>query len=63
MRPARTLTEAMERAGVHPAYIHAVRRCGSVLTEENAHSLTAEQVARWDATVDEWFEAHGDDEE
>lgn len=59
---SRTLTEAMERAGVHPAYIHAVRQCGFVLTEENAHSLSTDQVARWEAAVDEWFKANGEAE-
>jgi hypothetical protein len=52
---SRSLTDAMERAGVHPSYVYAVRRCGFVLTEENADTLTAEQVARWNAAMDEWF--------
>lgn len=55
---SRTLTEAMERAGVHPAYVHAVRRCGFVYTEENAGTLTPEQIARWDAALDSWFAEH-----
>lgn len=53
---SRTLTEAMERAGVHPAYVHAVRTCGFVSTEENRDSLTAEQIARWERALDAWFE-------
>jgi hypothetical protein len=57
---SRSLTDAMERAGVHPAYVHAVRVCGFVSTEENAHTLTAEQLARWDAAIDAWFEEHGE---
>lgn len=55
---SRTLTDAMERAGVHPAYVYAVRRCGFVYTEENADSLTLEQVARWNLALDEWFADH-----
>jgi hypothetical protein len=51
----RTLTDAMERAGVHPAYVHAVRTCGFVLTEENLHTLSAAQVERWEAAVEAWF--------
>lgn len=54
----RTLTEAMAAAGVHPAYIHAVRRCGFVLTEGNRSTLTAEQVERWDLAMEEWFAAN-----
>jgi hypothetical protein len=55
---SRTITEAMERAGVHPAYIHAVRRCGFVLTEANESTLTADQRTRWHAAVDDWFRAN-----
>lgn len=55
---SRSLTDAMERAGVHPAYVYAVRRCGFVFTEENASTLTSEQVNRWNAAMDEWFEDH-----
>jgi hypothetical protein len=53
---SRTLIDAMERAGVHPAYVHAVRVCGFVYTEENAHTLTAEQIRRWESALDGWFE-------
>ena len=59
---SRTLTDAMERAGVHPAYVHAVRACGFVYTEENAETLTEDQVARWNASLDEWFDEHARDE-
>ncbi|MEZ5137737.1 MAG: hypothetical protein R2711_02840 [Acidimicrobiales bacterium] len=57
---SRTLTEAMERAGVHPAYVHAVRTCGFVLTEENQAELTAEQVRRWRRPSMHWFDEHPD---
>lgn len=55
---SRTLTDAMERAGVHPAYVHAVRTCGFVLTEANEASLTADQRDRWHAAVEAWFRAN-----
>ena len=58
---SRTLTDAMERAGVHPAYIYAVRRCGFICTEENASTLTADQVARWEAALEEWVADHPDE--
>jgi len=58
-----TLTNAMERAGVHPAYVYAVRTCGFVYTEENAATLTADQVARWNAALDLWFVQNPDDPE
>jgi hypothetical protein len=50
----------MERAGVHPAYVHAARSCGFVCTEENASTLTPEQVQRWDAAIESWFADHPD---
>ena len=49
------LTDAMESAGVHPAYVHAVRTCGFVYTEANAASLTVDQVSRWNQAVNDWF--------
>ncbi|MCB0978623.1 MAG: hypothetical protein KDB02_14320 [Acidimicrobiales bacterium] len=55
---SRTLTDAMERAGVHPAYVHAVRVCGFVHTEENRDTLTADQLAMWESALDDWFEAN-----
>jgi hypothetical protein len=59
---SRALTDAMEAAGVHPAYVHAVRRCGFVLTEANSHTLRPDQVERWDAAIEEWFAVHPDDD-
>ena len=43
---------------MHPAYVHAVRTCGFVLTEENQAELTADQVRRWDEALDAWFDAN-----
>lgn len=57
---SRTLTEAMERAGVHPAYVAAVRVCGFVFTEENAHTFTASQVAQWNLALEQWFADHAE---
>ncbi len=54
----RTLTDAMTQAGVHPAYVHAVRRCGFVLTQGNEASLTADQVSRWHQAMEDWFQAN-----
>jgi hypothetical protein len=57
------LTDAMERAGVHPAYIAAVHECGFIYTEENASTLRPEQVERWHQAVEAWFDSHPDDPE
>lgn len=51
------LTNAMEEAGVHPAYVFAVRRCGFVLTQGNETTLKPEQVQRWNAAIEEFFAA------
>lgn len=53
---SRTLTDAMERAGVHPAYVHAVRICGFVCTDANRASLTSAQLQQWDDALDDWFD-------
>ena len=45
---------------MHPAYVHAVRVCGFVYTEENAHTFTPEQVASWTQAMDAWFAQHGE---
>jgi hypothetical protein len=60
---SRTLTDAMERAGTHPAQIHAVRTCGFLYTEENAASLTPDQRRRWHEALDAWFAAHPEADE
>ena len=52
---SRTLTDAMERAGFHPAQVFAVRRCGFVLTDANQSALTADQRSRWSEAVGEWY--------
>ena len=59
---SRTLTDAMEQAGVHPAYVAAVRACGFVHTEENAHTFTAEQLRQWDDAMEAWFANNPDAE-
>ena len=52
---SRTLTDAMERAGFHPAQVFTVRRCGFVLTDANQSALTADQRSRWSEAVGEWY--------
>ena len=56
------LLEAMHRAGVHPALIHAYQRTGRIVAAENMEHLTQEELEEWHAAVDEWYELHDEDE-
>ena len=38
---------------VHPAFIHAFEKVGFLLTEQNAHTFSAEDVQAWDDAVAE----------
>ena len=56
-----TLADVMERTGTHPAFVHAIRVCGFLVTEDNEQQWDVEDVERWDDAVDEWFDLHPDD--
>jgi hypothetical protein len=45
--------------GIHPAFIHAFRRCGFLLTEANAHTFSDKDVQRWNAAVAEGERIYG----
>jgi len=47
---------AMETAGIAPQIIHAYRRTGRLVTEQNQHLLSAEAIDEWNAAVEEYFE-------
>jgi hypothetical protein len=47
---------AMETAGIAPQLIHAYRRTGRLVTEQNQHKLSAEAIDAWNAAVEEYFE-------
>lgn len=47
---------AMETAGISPQIIHAYRRTGRLVTEQNQHLLSAEAIDEWNAAVEEYFE-------
>ena len=50
---------ALARAGVHPAYLHAIEVTGFILTRENAHLFDEEDIAAWDAALAEGEALHG----
>ena len=61
--PARPLSESevdeamllvLREANVRPEIIYAYQKTGRLVTEENAQLLSAEELAEWDAAVDEY---------
>ena len=50
-------TEAMVAAGIRPEIIYAHRKTGGlIVTEENLKKLSAEDIAEWEAAIDEYLE-------
>ena len=50
-------TEAMVAAGIRPEIIYAHRKTGGlIVTEENQEKLSAEDIAEWEAAIDEYLE-------
>ncbi len=45
---------AMVRAGIEPAMIHAFRKTGLIVTRENKDNLLPEDLAAWNAALDEY---------
>ena len=52
------ISVAMESAGFAPEYIYAFKQTGRVLTQENEHLLSAEELAEWDGAIDEYRRSH-----
>ena len=50
-------TEAMVAAGIRPEIIYAHRKtCGLIVTEGNLEKLSAEDIAEWEAAIEEYLE-------
>jgi hypothetical protein len=47
---------------IHPALIAAYERCGFLLTEMNMHLMTPDQIAEWEAAIDDWTAEHPDED-
>ncbi len=50
--------EAMKRAGLDPAFIHAYEKTGLIVSEENQHLLSDRDLAEWEAAVEEYRAKH-----
>lgn len=46
---------------MHPAYVHAFEVCGYLVTQDNAHTFTDEELSAWDDAIDEWCSQHPDE--
>jgi len=52
------LVEAMKRAGINPALIHAFEQTGRIVTEENQHLLSKADLDEWQAAIEEYEIEH-----
>ncbi len=50
------VVEAMAKAGVEPTRIYAYRKTGLIVTEENLHLLSEQDLAEWEAAIQEYEE-------
>jgi len=55
------VVEAMKKAGLDPAVIHAFEKTGLLVTEANEHLISDVDRAEWDAAVLEYRAKHGDE--
>ena len=52
------LVEALKRAGVNPALIHAFEQTGLLVTEDNQHLIPDKDLRAWQAAVAEYHARH-----
>jgi hypothetical protein len=53
------LTGALARSGTHPAFVHAVRKTGFMLTEANMVLLDEKALDAWSIALKEGEDTHG----
>ena len=56
------MVQAMKQAGLHPAIIYAFEKTGLIVTEQNQHLLSENDLAEWEAAIQE-YETRQDEEE
>ena len=52
------MVEEMRAAGMNPAFIFAFEKTGLLVTEENQHLISDEDLAAWDAAIEEYGRKH-----
>ena len=55
------IVEAMKKAGLDPAFIHAFEKTGLMMTEANKHLISDVDQAAWEDAVLEYRAKHGDE--
>ena len=53
------MVQAMKKAGIDPAKIHAFEKTGRIVTEDNLHLLSDADLAEWPAAIEEYQAEHG----
>jgi hypothetical protein len=53
------MVEDMKAAGLDPAFIYAFEKTGLLVTEQNQHLIPENDLAEWDAAVEEYRRKHG----
>ena len=53
------MVEDMRAAGLEPAFIYAFEKTGLLVTEQNQHLIPENDLAEWDAAVEEYERRHG----
>ena len=53
------MIEAMKKAGIDPAIIHATEKTGRLVTEDNQHFLSDMEINEWNAAIEEYKAEHG----
>ena len=48
------MTEVFRQAGTPPHIVYAAQKTGRIVTEENQHLLSRDDLAEWDAAVAEY---------
>jgi hypothetical protein len=53
------MVEDMKATGLDPAFIYAFEQTGLMVTEQNQHMIPGEDLAEWDAAIEEYERKHG----
>ena len=52
------MVEDMKAAGLDPAFIYAFEKTGLLVTEQNQHLIPENDLAEWDAAIEEYERKH-----
>ncbi len=52
------MVEDLQAAGMDPAFIYAFEKTGLLVTEQNQHLISDEDLAEWDAAIEEYERKH-----